>query len=241
MHHTTHRRCLLPALLGHGPACSMPAAQRRTSCQTQHRMLHTTYAEAYPPPPVPGHRIAYEGLPFLLPHITKQRLELPLHLFERLIIERSVPIPYIAPNGYVQPPKPEPAAGAAAAADGEEDEAGADGEAAAGGPAKEKQAPMDDAVVVQQLPHIKLGGAVAVLAKQDALRLGFAVDDEAAGALVVNAPLSLSVWRAKASMNVLVGKAECGQLMDKIASARARLAKQAGEGQAQQVAEAQQQ
>jgi hypothetical protein len=78
--------------------------------------------------------------------------------------------------------------------------------------------------VVAQLPEVQLGGAVAVLRRQDAERLGFATSSDAvAGALMANAPLALSVWRARASMNVLVGKAECAQLMDKIAAAKKRL------------------
>jgi hypothetical protein len=50
--------------------------------------------------------VAYEGLPFLLPHVTKQLLELPLPLFERLITERNVPLPLVTPIGYVPPAKP---------------------------------------------------------------------------------------------------------------------------------------
>ncbi len=93
--------------------------------------------------------------------------------------------------------------------------------------------------MVAQLPEIQLGGAVAVLARADAERLGFATSTDAvAGALMANAPMSLSVWRARASMNVLVGKAECAQLMDKIAAAQRRLEGAAAGGEAAAAAQA---
>jgi hypothetical protein len=47
------------------------------------------------------YRIAQEGLPFLLPHITLQRLQLPLGDFMRLLRERSVPIPFINAPSFV--------------------------------------------------------------------------------------------------------------------------------------------
>jgi hypothetical protein len=79
-----------------------------------------------PPPPLPPPaltppccRVAYEGLPFLLPHVTKQLLELPLELFERLITERNVPLPLVTPIGYVPPRRPAADAAAAVAAAGE--------------------------------------------------------------------------------------------------------------------------
>lgn len=43
------------------------------------------------------YRLVQEGLPFLLPYITKQKLALSLPAFLRLIRERSVPIPAVAP------------------------------------------------------------------------------------------------------------------------------------------------
>ena len=56
-----------------------------------------------------SYRIAQEGLPLLLPLITRQRLDLSAPDFVRLLTERSLPIP------RADHPDPEPAAIAAAA------------------------------------------------------------------------------------------------------------------------------
>ena len=59
-------------------------------------------------------RQAQEGLPFLLPHITKQRVHLPLPLFMSLVTERVLRIPRTVPYTTVRPPKVAPEAAAAA-------------------------------------------------------------------------------------------------------------------------------
>lgn len=64
------------------------------------------------------YRIAQEGLPFLLPHITKQRLRVPLAVFKTLLSARALRIPHSVPYTTVQPPR--------------EDKPKADGDAAAG-------------------------------------------------------------------------------------------------------------
>ena len=51
------------------------------------------------------YRISQEGLPFLLPHVTKQRLHLPLDLFLSLITKRVLRIPKSVPYTTVRPPK----------------------------------------------------------------------------------------------------------------------------------------
>jgi hypothetical protein len=51
------------------------------------------------------YRISQEGLPFLLPHVTKQRLHLPLDLFIALITQRVLRIPKTVPYTTVRPPK----------------------------------------------------------------------------------------------------------------------------------------
>lgn len=50
------------------------------------------------------YRISQEGLPFLLPHLTKQRLHLPLDLFMALITQRVLRIPKTVPYTTVRPP-----------------------------------------------------------------------------------------------------------------------------------------
>lgn len=56
------------------------------------------------------YRIAQEGLPFLLPHITKQRVHLPLGLFMSLVTERVLRIPKTVPYTTARQPKVEASA-----------------------------------------------------------------------------------------------------------------------------------
>lgn len=70
---------------------------------------------------------------------------------------------------------------------------------------------------------------MARLSAADAARLGLAGGDEEddGGALAANAPLAICVWRTRASLSVLVTKAECDDMLEKIRSAERRLG---GEG-----------
>lgn len=58
------------------------------------------------------YRLSQEGLPFLLPYITKQRLQLPLNEFKLLLKQRAVRVPRGVPCKTVRPPRSD--AGAAA-------------------------------------------------------------------------------------------------------------------------------
>jgi hypothetical protein len=51
------------------------------------------------------YRISQEGLPFLLPYVTKQRLHLPLDLFLALVTQRVLRIPKTVPYTTARPPK----------------------------------------------------------------------------------------------------------------------------------------
>lgn len=131
----------------------------------------------------------------MLPHITKQVLRLGVQDFLRLLTEKNLPL--LVPG---------------------EDAA----DAAANVPSK--QAPLTTAAVVQQLANMESGGAVALLEEADARKLGLAAtSDESGGALAVNAPLAISVWRTRASLSVLVAKNECEQLAEKIKAAQKKL------------------
>jgi len=149
-----------------------------------------------------------EGLPFLLPHLTKQLIRLGVDDFLRLLVEKNLPLDVAnAVNGQV--------AAAAAAQGGDAAEGQQQHKPASG------QAVLDTAAVVQQLESVALGGAVALLEEAEATRLGLATQ-EASGALTVNAPLAIAVWRTPASLSVLVSKTECDQLADKVKKALAR-------------------
>lgn len=51
------------------------------------------------------YRIAQEGLPFLLPHITKQRVRAPLSVFKALLQARALRLPHSVPYKTVLPPR----------------------------------------------------------------------------------------------------------------------------------------
>jgi hypothetical protein len=63
-------------------------------------------------------RVAQEGLPFLLPHISKQILRLPLGEVQSLLTQRALRIPHDVPYTTVRPPQAKPAADADGAASG---------------------------------------------------------------------------------------------------------------------------
>jgi hypothetical protein len=46
----------------------------------------------------------------------------------------------------------------------------------------------------------------------------YAGQSETDGALAANAPLALSAWKGKASIAIMVEKAECAQMIDKVVS-----------------------
>jgi hypothetical protein len=161
-----------------------------------------------------------EGLPFLLPHLTKQLVRLGVDDFLRLLKERNLPLPLAA--GVQVEDKAAAAAGDAAVGD-----AAAAAANAGDAPMTEQQqqqkpasgqAPLDTPAVLQQLESVQLGGAVALLDESVASYLGLATQ-EASGALTVNAPLAVSVWRTPASLSVLVSKGECQQLVEKVIKA----------------------
>ncbi|WIA32878.1 hypothetical protein OEZ86_006052 [Tetradesmus obliquus] len=161
------------------------------------------------------YRIAQEGLPFLLPHLTKQVIRLPVADFMRLLADRNVPL--LIPSS----------------AAGSEAETAA---AAAAAKTPSNQVPLSTPSVLKQLEGLESGGAVALLDEEAAQQLGLAVDQAGSGALTANAPLAVSVWRTRASLSVLVAKNECEQMADKVRSAQQRMKQQqqGGKGAAKQ-------
>lgn len=145
-----------------------------------------------------------EGLPFLLPHLTKQLIRLGVDDFVRLLEEKNLPLAVgaAAANGD-----------AAAAAAPAEDTEVVQAKVPSG------QALLQTPEVLQQLESVELGGAVAVLEEGEAALLGLATQ-EASGALTANAPVAIAVWRTPASLSVLVSKGECDQLADKVKKAK---------------------
>jgi hypothetical protein len=185
-----------------------------------------------------AYRISQEGLPFVLPHVTRQVLRLNAEDLTRLLTERNL----LTPPGALHPEDPGPGA----AEDGDE---GQEGGAAGGGggegegdqPSTSKAAQvaqgaaqvvrnkarlLDSPYAVEQLRRMHVGGAVAALDAAAAAELGMAAADEEAASdgNAAHAPMALCVWRTRASVGVLATKAECVAMLDKLARARAEKA-----------------
>ena len=67
-------------------------------------------------------------------------------------------------------------------------------------------------------------GQLGCCRREDAQALGVKGPDEAAGegALAVHAPLAIACWRGRASVNLLVNRAEAKQLAEKLRYAMAK-------------------
>jgi len=148
-----------------------------------------------------------EGLPFLLPHLTKQVVKLGVDDFVRLLTEKNLPLLV------------------SAADKGHSSTSTIEQQLPAAEPVKtpSKQQPLSTPAVLKQLENAESGGAVAMLEEEAARKLGLATaDDQTSGALTVNAPLAISVWKTRASLSVLVAKPECEQFAEKIRGAMKR-------------------
>jgi hypothetical protein len=181
-----------------------------------------------------AYRISQEGLPFVLPHVTRQVLRLNAEDLTRLLTERNL----LTPPGALHPEDPGPGA----AEDGEGEEGGAAGGEGEGNgdgeqPSTSKAAQvaqgaaqvvrnkarlLDSPYAVEQLRRMHVGGAVVALDAAAAAELGMAAaDEEASDGNAAHAPMALCVWRTRASVGVLATKAECVAMLDKLARARA--------------------
>lgn len=168
-----------------------------------------------------------EGLPFLLPHLTKQRVQLGVDDFLRLLVEKNLPL-VAACNCAATEAATAANGGHAPEAEQQHQQQQQHKKPASG------QRLLDTPEVLQQLESVALGGAVAVLEQAAAARLGLATDEASAGALTVNAPLAIAVWRTPASLSVLVSKTECEQLADKVKKAVERHSQQDKQQQEEQ-------
>jgi hypothetical protein len=66
----------------------------------------------------------------------------------------------------------------------------------------------DDPEVLEQLKTVRMGGCVAILKEEDALKLGFSGSPEES--------LAVCIYRGMSSINILVSKQEAAQLLEKI-------------------------
>ncbi|KAK9905535.1 hypothetical protein WJX75_001721 [Coccomyxa subellipsoidea] len=177
------------------------------------------------------YRIAQEGLPMLLPAMTKQLVFVTAQELLRLLIENSIALPQdmrLPMETLTNPAALQNGSGGdegkAAAAEGE----AADGaqppakKAKTEGPAEERRerVPWSDPETLRQLDSIVGGCCVCTLRNEEAAALGFsAADGVAEGALAAHAPLAISCWRGRASVNHMVARPEAAQLAEKLRAA----------------------
>jgi 16S rRNA C967 or C1407 C5-methylase (RsmB/RsmF family) len=179
------------------------------------------------------YRISQEGLPFVLPHVTRQVLRLNAEDFARLLTERNL----LTPPGALHPEDPGPGGGGEggeegddAAGDGGDDDNDAAKKAAqiAQGAAtvvRNKDRLLDSPYAVEQLKRMHVGGAVVALDSAAAAELGMAGDEAAAAAEgnAAHAPMAICVWRTRASVGALATKTECLAMLDKLTRAKAEM------------------
>jgi len=169
----------------------------------------------------------------VLPYIQRQRFEPSVDEYLAILQDRVVGLPEEAKLHIT---KKAEAAEAAEAADKvlPEAEAAVPADAAAAEPtavgeSREKQPEkggwpkpqrtMTDPITLAQMPSLDYGCCVAMLRDSDAASLGFTRGTEVQGSLAANMPLAISCWRGRGSMNVLVSKQECAQVIERLQAA----------------------
>ncbi|GIL42810.1 hypothetical protein Vafri_190 [Volvox africanus] len=172
------------------------------------------------------YRLSQEGLPLVLPYITRQRIEVPPQVLVQLLRDRNLILPAAAAAAVV-------------------------GETTPSGNPRGNKPTLTDESVLSALAPLKLGCLVCELSANDAHRLGFAASvraspeeakallasssvtapkavptatanggdaEEVTGGLAVNAPFAVVAWKGPASLAIMVEKAECAQMLDKLES-----------------------
>lgn len=189
------------------------------------------------------YRLAQEGMACVLPYIQRQRFEPSVEEYLALLQDRVVGLPEESKLHITKERKPEAAPDAdttpdldttlpdADAAAGEAVPAAEGEEAAAVEPPQEAkpeksgwpkpQRTFTDPATLAQMPSLSYGCCVAMLRDADAASLGFTLGSEMQGSLAANMPLAISCWRGRGSMNVLVSKQECAQVIERLQAAMA--------------------
>lgn len=170
------------------------------------------------------YRIAQEGLPYILPYLTRQKFQPTIKELLHILEDRVVSLPVQCKVHITKwKSQPTPAAG-----DGNED-----GDAAndnnidtnvttnnsnknndiATDIAKTKTDPrfeLEDPLTLKQLEQVEYGCCVAILRDDDVTKLGLLAQSESP------TPVAVACWRGRGSLNVLMSKQECEQMVDRL-------------------------
>lgn len=145
------------------------------------------------------YRISQEGLPVLLPHITKQIFYPSIREFTAILRDRSVQLP---PDLVIP----------AQQANGAETKA----------PEKERvdtRIAFSDSRALEGISTLQVGCCIAVLHKEYLKELNLEEDDSLGGGLRADAPFVIPCWKGRSSINVMLARPECDQMFDRIESA----------------------
>ncbi|BDA47721.1 probable RNA cytosine-C(5)-methyltransferase NSUN2 [Coccomyxa sp. Obi] len=178
------------------------------------------------------YRIAQEGLPLILPALTRQMVFVTAQELLRLLTEGSIALPHsmrLSMETLTAPAADQngTAEGGSSAAIGIE-EAAEGVQPPAKKPKTEDKAeerkervPWSDPETLRQLESIVGGCCVCTLRNEEATALGFSAASSGAteGALAVHAPMAVSCWRGRASVNHMVARPEAAQLAEKLRAA----------------------
>ena len=165
-----------------------------------------------------AYRISQEGLPAVLPLVSKQVFRPTLDEF-RLLLEKRTLVINDAPPGIeevmdAEPSSPPPAPPAAAEGGEEvkkeEEEVKKEEGAVLTGYIKNpfmlERPSLKDEETMRQLKSVYMGCCIAMMRDEDAERLGLVFD---------GVPFAITCWRGKISINLLTTKNETAQLLEK--------------------------
>lgn len=187
------------------------------------------------------YRICQEGLPIVLPHITKQIVRPTVEEFHRILRERSLSLPeeakiHITETKEETTKEEEEEEGTAVVVEEEEGGRGAlpagelsgdsdvaplQEDANTSEPVKKQRGKVTDARTIEEIKNTEFGCCILMLRDEEARTLGLqaAVEDGVEGGLAANAPVALTCWRGRGSLTLLCGKHECYTILDRISGA----------------------
>lgn len=157
------------------------------------------------------YRISQEGLPVILPHISKQIFYPSIDEFTALLRDRSVQVP----EDMIIPVMQQ--------ADMKSEQTNADlqGEEEPSATKKQRVERLTfcSKRSLEGIATLKVGCCVAILHQEDLIRLQLQKDRTLGGGLRADAPFAIPCWRGRSSINVMVARPDCEQMHERLKSA----------------------
>lgn len=145
------------------------------------------------------YRISQEGLPVLLPHVTKQIFYPSIGEFTAILRDRSVQLPsHLVLSS----------------------EANEDNKTGDGNQRVDTRTTFSDARALDGISTLQVGCCVAILHKDYLKELNLEEDDSLGGGLRADAPFVIPCWKGRTSINVMVARPDCEQMIDRLESAK---------------------